>query len=199
MESKLPDLNNYWKKYHDKGDGCLNQKDYAGVINSFECMNALMPLDYRINVSDFLFKEATKETRMLTCLNCKVLQDDEITPYYDISVPLMDLILSGSKMKKVWTCNSCGENNDVSKSKLLIDARKDPDYFQIIPTHPKLVHGLAGRTKLHEEMTIWWHRAKVEIDHHLAKLRRDYKPSDEDEGEDGGEDGGEESTQGGNQ
>jgi len=185
LQSKLPDLNNYWKQYHAEGESALLRYDYEGCVNAVDCMNALMPEEYRLEINTAKYEELLKNNDLVCCIKCKKEQDWNIM---NLLLPLIESIIEKSKTYKAWICLECKYENKVLKSKLIKPKIKEPFYLKVIPKAHKVPAGLERRTSFNTKMSVWWHNAKVEIDHQLALIRQEYKSDDEDlDSEDGGE------------
>lgn len=188
MQSKLPDLNNYWKQYHEEGKSALQKYDYEGCVNAVDCMNALMPDEYRLEISTAKYEELLKNNDLVCCIKCKKEYDWNIIKVMNLLLSQIESILEKSKTYKAWICLECKYENKVSESKLIKPIIKEPFYLKVIPKAPKVPAGLERRTGFNTKMSNWWHNAKVEIDHQLALIRQEYSPDEEDpDSEDGGE------------
>ena len=188
MQSKLPDLNEYWKKYHEKGDAALQRYDYEACVNAFDCMNALLPDDYRIEVSTTKYEELLTNNDSAVCNNCKKEINWNKTKVIDLILPIFESILAKSSTYKAWVCIECEYENKLSETKLNKTILKKPYFFKVIPEALKIPSGLERRTQFNTKMSGWWHNAKVEMDHQLALIRQEYTPDEEDpDTEDGGE------------
>ena len=179
MQSKLPDLNNYWKQYHDEGKSALMRYDYEGCVNAVECMIALMPEEYRIEISTAKYDEMLKQNEIVYCKDCKKEHDWKTIEVVNLLLPLVSSIIENSKTYKVWFCSGCNFENSVAETKLIKAVIKEPFYLKVIPKALKIPLGLERRTQYHTTMSAWWFNAKVEIDHQLALIRQEYSPDEE--------------------
>jgi len=188
LQSKLPDLNEYWKKYHEKGDAALQRYDYESCVNAFDCMDALMPEEYVIEVNTTKYEDLLKNNDFVCCKNCNADSNWNDVKVIDLFLPLLESIIVKSSTYKAWICLECKYENKLSETKLNKTRLKKPYFFKIIPEAQKVPIGLERRTQFNTKMNFWWHNAKAEMDHQLALIRQEYTPEDEDpDTEDGGE------------
>ena len=189
MQSKLPDLNEYWKKYHEKGEAALSRYDYESCVNAFDCMNALMPEKYVIEVNTAKYNELLKNNDFVCCKKCKLNNIWNDVRVIDLISPFLESIIIKSSTYKAWVCLKCGFENKLSETKLNKTTLKKPYFLKVIPEAEKIPIGLERRTQFNTKMKAWWHNAKVEMDHQLALIRQEYTPEDDEDLtiEDGGE------------
>ena len=188
MQSKLPDLNAYWRDYHKQGKSALDNHDYDTCISCVYSMLALMPDEYRLEVNTDKYNELVRLRSIVVCSECKKENNYDDVEIDDRLVPFDISILLGSKTEKVWICIFCKFENEFTSTKLEKEIRKEPAYFEVIAKPLPTPRGLEGRTFFHSKMVSWWNNAVIEIDHQLALLRTNYDPDGEDpDTEDGGE------------
>ena len=179
VQAKLPDLNNYWIKYHDHGIHCLYNKDYAGCVASIYNMNALLPDDYRVEVNTRSYNELSHDKFIVVCSNCNAeILRNEIKVIEVLLNPIENIILE-ERTKQIWVCSKCNKENEFARTKMIKDQHKNPFYYKIIPDCPIRKDGLTGRTGFHNKMTKWFFTSLEEIDHQLGLYRKEYEPEGE--------------------
>jgi len=179
VQAKLPDLNNYWIKYHDHGIHCLYNKDYAGCVASIYNMNALLPDDYRVEVNTQRYDEVSHDKLIVVCSNCNAeIPRNEIKLIEKFLGLLKSMILETHTIK-VWVCHNCKQENELARTKMIKDSHKNPFYYKLIPECPQQKDGLSARSGFHNKMTKWFFTSLEEIDHQLGLYRKEYEPEGE--------------------
>jgi len=179
VQAKLPDLNNYWIKYHDIGIHSLYNKNYAGVVACIYNMNALLPDDYRVEINTEKYNELSQDKLMVVCSNCNTeIVYNEIRVYETFLSTLQSMI-QNARTERVWNCPKCNEVNQFARTKKIKNHHKNPFYYKVIPEPPIQKDGLTGRHAFHNKMTSWFFTSLEEIDHQLGLYRKEYEPEGE--------------------
>lgn len=188
VQAKLPDLNNYWIKYHDHGMFCLYSKNYAGCIAAIYNINALLPDEYRVEVSTKKYNELSRDKLVIICSKCEAEVNRNEIKIMTLLLSSIDSLISGDKSVQVWICSKCNGENDFIRSKKINDSHKNPTYYKVMPEPPLQKEGLTGRWQFYTKMTKWFFTCLEEEDHQLGLYRKEYQPeSERDEFEEGGE------------
>ena len=186
-QAKLPDLNKYWQKYHDEGKSCLENFDFEGCVTSVYCMIALMPDDYRLDVSTKKYNDIRKNTDFVDCYECKETTLWNDLRIIDVQLTLIDSIVKHSSTQKVWFCRNCNYENVLDNTLLTKNTLKVLTFSEVIPEPPEIPPFLYHRSPSVRQMSDWWNLSKIQIDRQLARIRQEYGDDDEVSDEDGGE------------
>jgi len=179
VQAKLPDLNNYWIKYHDSGMQFLYNKNYAGLVACIYNMNAILPDEYRVEINTEKYNELSQDKLMVVCSNCNAeIPRNEIKPT-DRLLNVLESTILGVRTIKVWVCLNCKQENDFARTKKIKDHHKNPFYYKVIPEPPIQKDGLTGRWQFDNKITRWYFVCLEEIDHQLGLYRKEYEPEGE--------------------
>lgn len=151
----------------------MTSHDYYDCISAVQCMNALMPDEYRIEINTEKYKQLTHNAKAIICQECGIEFDFTDVDVIDTLNSFIDYTISGERYAKAWYCPTCNGKNKISSSQMVVTERENPFYYKVIPEPPKIKPHIV-QIDLHEIMTEWWFNAKAEIDHQLAKIRNDY-------------------------
>lgn len=174
VQAKLPDLNNYWIKYHDYGLNALTMQNYDGVIGAINGINAILPDEYRVEINSSKYEEQLQSNTLLTCNGCKAETNyNEIEPF-DMILSNLESVILDSKTVSAWVCPECKKENDFSLTKKIISKHTNPFYHKVINEPPRREQGCQGRLGFHRKMSQWFYGALEELDHQLGLYRKEY-------------------------
>lgn len=179
MQSKLPDLNHYWFKYHDYGIQCINTRNYSGIVASIYNINALLPDEYRVEIDTEKYTELMRTKVSVVCEKCKTETNRYEVRFIEDLLPFLEQIIVGSKTIKVWICPNCNNKTNLNDTKMIEELHKSPFYHKIIPEAPPRGVGLLARTDFHNKVVKWFFNSLEELDHQLGLYRKEYEPEGE--------------------
>jgi len=178
VQAKLPDLNNYWIKYHDSGMFNIMRANYQASIASIYSMNALLPDEYRLSVDTSKYTELTHSILIAVCSHCNTQTPRTEIKVFDLIVPLVFQVVRETKTIEVWYCSKCKESNELVNTKYIQNENAQPFYYKVIPEPPIISDGLNRRDK-GRSVTTWFYNALEELDHQLGLYRKEYEPEGE--------------------
>ena len=149
-------------------------------------------MKYRIRISDIEYEKLTAVNTEAQCNKCKAFTDYTKISVFDLIVPLVVEILSGSGTSKVWICPQCKEENVITNTDILENHLQEPYYLGVVPKPPQRKEGLSDRGAYDRKVTAWAWNVIAELEERSTQFREDYKENKNDfeaweESIDGGE------------
>jgi len=124
VQAKLPDLNNYWIKYHDSGLYHIMHGEYQPAIATIYSMNALLPDEYRLSVDTSRYTELTESILIAICSHCDTQTPRTEIKVFDLMIPLEFQLIRETNTIQVWYCPKCKESNELVKTKYIQNQRR---------------------------------------------------------------------------
>lgn len=173
----------------------IKTENFPEVFGSLFSINALLPDEYRIEISDTKYKEEiNKQGISIVCKNCKKNCDHCKTGKGECkaesrreeikvkTIEMSDLLktLTSQKEEKVWECPRCKSNNILSQSKRINNILPDPCYLKVIPNPPNRKDGILHRRTYKKDIEKWALQFFNELQHQMSLFRLNYKPKDQE-------------------
>ena len=179
MESRLPDINTEFITYRNKAIASHSSKQYDTMFGSAYALNACLPKDYRVRISNTEYNDLIKQDILAVCGHCNTEFKYKDIHISNILVSSLLLLLTDKEYQKRWTCSSCKGINILSKTKLIQNIRKKPYFLQVVPEPPERKDGLLDRWSYHKEVSQWFWQFMDEIAFQESKFREEYVPKDQ--------------------
>ena len=180
-QAKLPDINAAWVRYRNYCLQCIREQDYPGSIAAINGINALLPLNYKVEINDEKYNEMLRDERKIVCTGCKTELKPEDVKVMNIRKPSITNFTGTVQLEQVWFCK-CRHKNRLSETLMRVKEKKKPSYNQVIPEAPTRQLGIVDRTEFHNKMTKWVYLALEELEYQIGKYRAEYVSADEDLG-----------------
>jgi len=190
-QAALPDLNTAWIMDKREFLNALKLKNYGVVFWSLSSINAAMPEDYRVEISDQKYNDELKKDLLVKCSHCDIELKHKDIVVREVLKHHVVATMTGTDKEKVWECSNCHKYNNLSKTPMIQIKPKEPYFLKVVPNPPSRKGSLLDRIEYHKRAEAWAYRFYTEISHQMSKLRTEYKPKGEDQEElthiDGGE------------
>ena len=181
MQSSLPDVNSSIMRYRVQVISQLERADYNASVGALYALNACMPAEYRVVVSNEKYAEMTKQNYMIVCSKCKTEFNFEQVQVHELLLPPVMSLAAGLLKDKFWFCPNldCKHNNRLTKSHMKVTKLEANTYLHVMPEPPNRAQGMMGRTRFHIQMSSWIWRFLDELEERLARFRQEYIPNDQ--------------------
>lgn len=162
------------------------------LFGSLFSINALLPKDYQIEISDRkYYSEVEKQGISIICNHCKAEHRRQDIQIKEIQSSLLVTTITGNKKEKLWSCSKCKKDNILSRTKMIQNILPEPCYLKVVPSPPERKDGIINRRIYHKNVEKWALNFFNELQHQMSLFRLEYKPKDEDN-TDSVQEGGEE-------
>lgn len=172
-QARLPDINSAFQRLINKALSSLESENYTACIGSLNGLNALLSIDYRVQISDKVYKEKTQPHIFAFCRFCTERLEYNDLKINEMIVTSVDALISGQKTEKVWVCTKCGKENRLVDTKLQKVVTKQPAYFGVVPYPPQRRDGLMSRSTYKKEFKSWFWLFFSELQERMAQFRDD--------------------------
>lgn len=179
MESRLPDINTEFIMYRREAINCHSAKKYDSMFGAAYALNACLPKDYRVRISNTEYQDLIKQDIIAICSFCNHEFKYKDIHIYNIMVSQFVLLLTDKRFEKRWKCSECKEVNQLSKTRLVQNIRKKPYFLQVVPEPPERKDGLLDRWSYHKQVSQWFWQFMDEIAFQESKFREEYVPKDQ--------------------
>lgn len=180
-QAALPDLNTAFIVYRREAITSLKSKRYDACFGALYAINGLLPKEYRVKISDSLYKEKTNLETMVICSNCKEKREYNEIKIFDILLPFAVGVISGIESEKAWKCGKCEKLNKLGKTDILEPVIEEPYFAKIVPKPPMRRHGLLDRVTYHKQFSRWVWTFLDELEAQMSNYRREYQPRNEEQ------------------
>ena len=175
MQAKLPDLNAALAKARMDAIISKDLKNYNKCVASLECMNALLPPEYRISMTDREYSEAIHNDEMWECRHCK-----KSTPSSDVErtrlpvrASLWALTRARIRTVKAWVCPLCYKLS-VTAGTIRNKLENRGLYFlKAVPEPPRRT-ALIGSHQFQLEFESWYRVTRRELESQIGHYRAEY-------------------------
>ena len=137
-------------------------------------------MKYRIRISDIEYNKLTAVNTEAQCNQCEAFTDYSKIRIFDMLVPLVVEILSGSATSKVWICPKCKDENIITDTDILENHLQEPYYLGVVPKPPQRKEGLQDRGSYDRKVTNWAWNVIAELEERSTQFREDYKENKND-------------------
>ena len=202
-QAALPDLNTAWIKYRTEVLAAIKSKNYNSMFGSLFAINAMLPKDYQVEISDRKYYDKIKQDVIVICNHCSKVCEHCIdgkgeciaeTKRDDIKIKnvigtILTSILINNKTEKLWQCPKCNKNNILSRTRIIQNVLKEPFFIKIVPSPPSRKDGIIHRREYPKKVEKWAYQFLDELEHQMSKFRLEYVPKDTEFGEESLPDG----------
>lgn len=172
-QARLPDINTQYIKFVNESVNSWKSKAYDSCLGAIHCINALLPEDYRVQISDQKYLDASKEQIFAKCHQCDEETNRQDIEIFQVLLNFEESVMMGAKSKEIWVCPKCKKESDVLRTEFVSERFQDPTYFQVVPQPPRHTDGLIDRTSFHKKFTVWFWTMLGELGNQMAKFRDD--------------------------
>lgn len=160
----------------------MDQAKWVKALGSLSAINADLPEEYRVIISDQKFKEMTKEDVMVSCKNCKQEILYNKIKILNVIERALDNLITSTRSSKVWYCEHCNTENPLQATPMKQTLLQQPYYLGVVPKPPKRADGLESHVNYSKHMERWCHTMLAELEAKMAQFRDDnWKRGDEEE------------------
>ncbi len=193
-QARLPDINTQYVMLTREAITNFKSRNYSLCIGSLYSLNALMPGEYRVIISDQLYAEKTKTKMFVECLACKEQTELKNVTKFKLIIPTVEKYFSGNEYEEMWSCIKCKKNNRMALTEPIQEVLQEPYFIHVVPQPPAHKDGLLSRNSYHKYFSVWFWSIFTEIEESMARFRDDnwQKPGEFYEGEENVKDTGEE-------
>lgn len=195
----LPDLNTAWIMDKREFITAMKNKNLTEIVAYLTSINAGLPDDYVIKISDNKYKEIVQQDTLYLCNYCtseypilddkgKTKMESRPTEYKAHTLEIKTKqtkgnisILTGHNTIKVWECSKCKKDNILSKTEIVPVKLAEPYFLGVIPKPPNRSGTLTDRTGFKIKLMRWAWQFYNELAHAMSRYRLEYKPKEEDD------------------
>jgi len=193
----LPDISSSFGFWRTFAVNKIAQKDYNGASAGLYNLNGCLTAEYVITISTSQYEKAVQEQSYFQCDHCTMTIEEIINKGKDnetrekVEIPteilfsdvkifevinsIIDSIVSGSKIAKIWICPSCKKENIMKDGWNIITPKKEqPYYLKIVPECPVKKSGLSTRFGWEGKFASWFYNFLEEIQVSMKDYRVEY-------------------------
>ena len=172
-QARLPDINTAFILYRREAITNFKTRNYSMCIGSLYSLNALLPDNYRVVISDQLYEEKTKTKTLVECLNCKESQELSKVKKFKLIIPTTERFFSATSYDEIWSCGKCKQNNRMADTEPIKEILQEPFFIHCVPQPPAHKDGLLSRNSYHKFFSVWYFNMCTELEESMARFRDD--------------------------
>ena len=181
MQSRLPDVNTAFNTHRKRAIITIERKQWTECLGALYAINAALPEEYRVIISDQEYLKMTRQDLNVTCIQCKERFDYNSIKVLNLVTVPFERLLGKSKTIRVWFCPKCNERHELEKTEIEQTILKQPYYLGVVTRPPQRSDGIIARVKYDREFERWAWTMLDELEQKMAQYRDD----NWDRGEDG--------------
>jgi predicted nucleic-acid-binding Zn-ribbon protein len=151
----------------------LEWKRWTEVLGALYSLNALLPAEYRVIISDQKYNELTRQSLMITCQKCGKDSDYNKIKIQVLITRSLERFVSGQEHVKMWTCTKCHNSNYLSQSVVKQTVLSQPYYLGVVPYPPRRQDGVKNHLEFDRKMERWAWTMLSELEEKMAQYRDD--------------------------
>ena len=206
-QAALPDLNTQWIINSKEFWISLKNSDFTKAFGALYDVNAMLPKDYQVRISDIEYNDLIKQDTLLLCpfcsTNCQHCQEIDKGANCTAEIKRSEVkikrvetsftikLLSDKKTDLRWNCPKCENSFRLSTTKKFQTKLAEPYFLQVVPNPPARKDGIINRKQYPKLVKRWLLMFQTELQHQMSNFRINYQPKDtqsEEEVMDGRED-----------
>jgi len=175
-QAKLPDINAAFVRYRSYYLSSMDSGNYSGATQALYAINALLPQEYKVEISSTKYEQKIIHNLTYQCNHCKEEIISNVIRIFDEVLPFFLSVITGNKKRKAWFCPSCKHVNSLLQTKMFQEELQEPYYLKIVPTKPSRVLGVSGRRKFELDVENWLRNFANELEAQIGLYRAEYEP-----------------------
>ena len=183
-QAALPDLNTAYITYRREVLSNIKSKNYPLCYGALYNINALLPDEYVVTISDQLYLEATNLGQVVVCLGCQEQTDYLKIEICNIILTAEASMLTGQTREEIWFCSKCRYENQLARTEPVKKVLKEPYFLKVVPKPPHRKTGLMAHSEFDRQVISWILQLLAELEHQMGRYRTDNWSKGDDDFED---------------
>lgn len=181
MQSRLPDVNTAFNTHRKRAIIAIEMQNWTEALGALNAINAALPEEYRVIISDQKYQKITKQDVLATCRNCKEQVDYHGVRKHTLITSPIQILITSSGTRTIWVCPKCGSDNDPRLTEFEQTVLAQPYYLGIMSKPPTRKDDLDSHVTYDRIMEIWCWSMLGELEQKMAQYRDDnWQRGDED-------------------
>lgn len=172
-QSRLPDINTAFNTHRKRAIIAIEMENWTEALGALSSINAALPLEYRVIISDQKYNDLTKQDLLATCTKCKEQVDYKDVRIMNVLTTPLQKFISQSKTVKIWQCPKCHQDNRLSETPIEQTVLAQPYYLGVISPPPKRTDDLTSHVRYDKILERWCWTMLAELEQKMAQYRDD--------------------------
>lgn len=173
-QAKLPDVNAGIVRYRSLAIEGFENNDPVLAEMALGNIVALLPAEFKIKINTDEYEAKVREQNFIVCTHCQHENPREEIKPWPLKLYGFSQVLARHDCIYLWNCKKCHRENELNRSKKVIDRLKNPAYLGIIPDPPKKRYGITDRASFPRQFRDWYKIASKEIESKIGIYRAEY-------------------------
>lgn len=181
MQSRLPDVNTAFNTHRKRAIIAIEMENWTEALGALSSINAALPEEYRVIISNQKFQELTKNDLIITCKNCKEQIDFKKIKILKVLTSPIEKLITRQIYQKIWMCPKCNKDNLLKGTPMEQTILAQPYYLGVISKPPTRTDDLNSHVSYDKFMERWCWTMLAELEQKMAQYRDDnWQRGDED-------------------
>lgn len=172
-QARLPDINTAFNTHRKRAILAIESQNWTEAIGALYAINASLPLEYRVIISNEKYNELTKQDLVAECNNCKERIDYSRIRVLTVIVSPTVQLLTNQHTERIWVCPLCKKDNRLIETKVEQSILAQPYYLGVISKPPKRTDSLVSHINYDRTMERWCWTMLDELEQKMAQYRDD--------------------------
>lgn len=193
----LPNISENFGYFRQLAINQMEKQQHVSAASSLYNLNSCLGEEYLVTISTAKYNQSVKDESSYRCNHCtmpfkKIInkgEENESTKeiqipseilvsevrVFELIIPLVESILKGNNMTKVWICPKCNKENYMDNTIQIIPQNVNPYFRKIIWDSPRRLSGIGNRFGFNEKFQVWFDTFLQEINWQEVLYRKEYK------------------------
>jgi len=173
MQSRLPDVNTAFNTHRKRAIIAIEQRRWTECLGAEYAINAALPEEYRVIISDQEYKKLTKQDLTVICEACKEQFDYDAIKILNVITTSFERLVNKNRTIRVWYCPKCKHEYKLATTEIEQSILKQPYYLGVVPKPPQRSDGIADHVTYDREFERWAWTMLDELEQKMAQYRDD--------------------------
>lgn len=173
MQSRLPDINTAFNTHRKRAIISLENHNHTECLGALYALNALLPQEYRVIISELKYAEVVRQDQTISCLKCGHKTDYSKVRIANVITTPLQRMLSNQKSVRIWFCLQCKYENILTDTTIEKTILSQPYYLGVIQPPPQRRDGIIDRINYDRLFQRWAWTMLDELEEKMAQYRDD--------------------------
>lgn len=179
-QARLPDINTAFNTHRKRAILAIEDTNWTEALGALYAINACLPEEYRVIISNQKYDELTKEDLIAYCNKCKEYTNRNMIKIISVLTSPLEQLITNETTRKMWFCPQCKQENRLVDTNMEQTILAQPYYIGVIKLPPSRTDDIVSHLTYDRVMERWCWTMLTELEQKMAQYREDnWKKEDE--------------------